>query len=65
MANNSTVIAIALEVVVWTVKNLIGDAIAFSFAGVALGPMYPIVMMVVVDIIPPELQSGAIGLIAR
>jgi MFS family permease len=49
---------------VWTTKSIIGNAVAFSFAGVALGPMYPIVMVVVMDIIPAELQSGAIGIIA-
>jgi len=64
MLTVSTAIAIALEVVVWTVHSIIGNAIAFAFCGIALGPMYPIVMMVVVDTIPAELQSGSIGIIA-
>lgn len=48
----------------WTVRSFIGDAVAYAFVGVALGPMYPIVMMVIVAIIPQELQGGAIGLVA-
>lgn len=60
----STIVAIVLEIVVWTVYSIVGNAIAYAFAGVALGPMYPIVMMIVVDTIPPALQSGAIGIIA-
>lgn len=36
----------------------------YAFVGVFLGPMYPIVMVVVTRIIPDKLQGGAIGLIA-
>lgn len=56
--------AIALEVVVWTVKSVVGDAVAFAFVGLLLGPIYPIVMMVVVAICPEDIQGGTIGILA-
>lgn len=59
-----TILALALEVVVWCVYSVLGNALAFAFIGLLLGPMYPIVMMVTVDVLPGQLQSGAIGFIA-
>lgn len=59
-----TILAIALEVVVWTVHSVLGNALAFAFVGVVLGPMYPIVMVVTVEVLPGQLQGGAIGFIA-
>lgn len=38
----STVVCIGLELVIWFVKDFIGDAVAFSLVGLFLGPMYPI-----------------------
>ncbi|KAK7684562.1 hypothetical protein QCA50_012509 [Cerrena zonata] len=58
------VLAIALELVVWLVPSLIGDAIAVSFVGVLLGPVYPIVMNHSARILPPWLLTGCIGWIA-
>lgn len=59
-----TIIAIALEVVIWTTKSIVGNAVLYAIIGILLGPMYPIVMVVVGRIIPDKLQGGAIGLIA-
>lgn len=59
-----TLIGIALQVVIWTTKSIVGNAVLFSIIGVLLGPMYPIVMVVVTRVIPDRLQGGAIGLIA-
>jgi fucose permease len=56
--------AIAMEVVVWTTTSLVGNAVAYAIAGIFLGPMYPIVMMVTVGILPPDLHQGAIGMVA-
>ncbi|CAK9783119.1 MFS general substrate transporter [Cutaneotrichosporon oleaginosum] len=56
--------AIALEVVVWTTTSLVGNAVAYAFVGIFLGPMYPIVMMVTVGILPGDLHQGAIGMVA-
>ncbi|EIW78485.1 MFS general substrate transporter [Coniophora puteana RWD-64-598 SS2] len=57
-------LAIGLELVVWLVHSLVGDAIAVSFVGFFLGPMYPIAMNVCGRIIPPSLLTGSIGWIA-
>lgn len=56
--------ALALEFVVWFVPSLIGSAVAVSFVGLLLGPMYVLIMGVVAKILPRHLQSGAIGFIA-
>lgn len=45
----------------WTVKDIVGDAIAISFVGFVLGPFYPIIMNVLVAILPVEITGGAIG----
>ncbi|KAJ6487637.1 MFS general substrate transporter [Mycena sanguinolenta] len=57
-------LAIGLELVVWLVPSLIGDAVAVAFIGVLLGPMYPIVMNHAGRIFPRWLLSGSIGWIA-
>lgn len=59
-----TIVALALEFIVWFVPSLIGSAVAVSFVGLLLGPMYVLIMSVVAKILPRQLQSGAIGFIA-
>ncbi|KIP12094.1 hypothetical protein PHLGIDRAFT_113885 [Phlebiopsis gigantea 11061_1 CR5-6] len=59
-----TVLAIALELVVWLVPSLIGGSVAVSFVGVLLGPVYPIVMNHSARILPHWLLTGSIGWIA-
>lgn len=54
----------SLELIVWLVPSLIGDAIAVSFVGFVLGPMYPILMNETGRLIPPWLLTGSIGWIA-
>lgn len=54
----------SLEFVVWFVPSLIGDAVAVSFVGMLLGPVYPIVMNHSGRILPPWLLTGCIGWIA-
>ncbi|RPD61356.1 MFS general substrate transporter [Lentinus tigrinus ALCF2SS1-6] len=58
------IIAIGLELVVWLVPSLIGGAVAVSFVGVLLGPIYPIVMNHAGRVLPPWLLTGSIGWIA-
>lgn len=53
-----------LELVVWLVPSLIGDAVAVSFVGVVLGPMYPIVMSYAGRVLPRWLLGGCVGWIA-
>lgn len=60
-ADDSSIICIVLEIVIWTVPHLVTNAVLYSIIGIFLGPMYPIVMMVVLDVLPPELHAGTIG----
>ncbi|KAF8870180.1 hypothetical protein BD779DRAFT_1681366 [Infundibulicybe gibba] len=57
-------LAIGLELVVWLVPSLIGDAVAVSIVGMLLGPIYPIIMNHSARILPRWLLTGAIGWIA-
>ncbi|KAI9634043.1 major facilitator superfamily domain-containing protein [Dioszegia hungarica] len=59
-----TVIAIGLELIVWLVPSLIGSALCFSLVGVALGPMYPSCVMIITEVMPTDLHTGTIGLMA-
>ncbi|KAG8924709.1 hypothetical protein FRC02_010232 [Tulasnella sp. 418] len=59
-----TVGAIGLELVVWLVPNLIGNAVAVSIVGVLLGPLYPICLNVAAELLPQSILSGSIGWIA-
>ena len=54
----------SLELVVWLVPSFVGGAIAVSFIGMFLGPIYPIVMNHSARILPHWLLTGAIGWIA-
>jgi len=57
-------IAIALELIVWLVPSLIGDAVAVSFIGLILGPIYPLTMNHASKVLPRWLLTGCIGWIA-
>ncbi|EJD07347.1 MFS general substrate transporter [Fomitiporia mediterranea MF3/22] len=59
-----TLLALGLELVVWLVPNLIADAVAVSFVGFVLGPMYPILMNETGRLVPQWLLTGSIGWIA-
>ena len=56
--------ACRLEVTVWLVPSLIENAIAVSFVGLVLGPMYPILMNHSTRILPRWLLTGCMGYIA-
>ncbi|KAJ7165543.1 MFS general substrate transporter [Mycena crocata] len=58
------ILAIALELVIWLVPSLVGGAIAVSFVGLMLGPIYPIAMNHAGRVFPRWLVTGAIGWIA-
>nr|GAT48810.1 predicted protein [Mycena chlorophos] len=55
------VIAIGLELVIWLVHSLIGDAIAVSFVGLVMGPLFPIAITHTTKVFPPWLVTGAVG----
>ncbi|KAH7910276.1 MFS general substrate transporter [Hygrophoropsis aurantiaca] len=56
--------AIALELIVWLVPSLVGDAVAVAVIGILLGPMYPIAMNHAGRVLPRWLLTGSIGWIA-
>ncbi|KDQ58647.1 hypothetical protein JAAARDRAFT_155195 [Jaapia argillacea MUCL 33604] len=58
------ILAIGLELIVWLVPSLIGDAITVSLVGLLLGPIYPIMMNHSSRILPRWLLTGSIGWIA-
>ncbi|KIM86005.1 hypothetical protein PILCRDRAFT_816545 [Piloderma croceum F 1598] len=57
-------LAIGLELIIWFVPSLIGDAVAVSAVGILLGPIYPIVMNESSKILPHWLLTESIGWIA-
>lgn len=46
------IICLALEATVWAVPNLLENAIAISFVGFFLGPIYPTMVLVVSKRVP-------------
>ncbi|KAG8926710.1 hypothetical protein FRC01_008458 [Tulasnella sp. 417] len=58
------VVAAGLELVVWLVPNLITNAVAVAIVGMALGPMYPIVMNIAAEVLPKWILAGSIGYVA-
>ena len=57
-------LAIQLEVTIWVVPSLVGNAIAVSCIGMLLGPMYPILVNHSKNILPKWLFTGSVGWIA-
>ncbi|KAF9074976.1 major facilitator superfamily domain-containing protein [Rhodocollybia butyracea] len=54
-------LAIGLEIIVWFVPSLIGDAVAVSLVGLFFGPIFPIALSTSRKIIPRWIFTGAIG----
>ena len=52
-----------LEVTIWFVPSLIENALAISFIGFLLGPMYPILMSYCTQVLPKWLLTGCVGCI--
>ncbi|KAI0064407.1 MFS general substrate transporter [Artomyces pyxidatus] len=57
-------ISIGLEATIWAVPSLIENAVAVSFIGLLMGPMYPILINHATKILPRWLLAGAVGVIA-
>ncbi|KAG8931617.1 hypothetical protein FRC02_002439 [Tulasnella sp. 418] len=55
------ILAMGLELVVWLVPNVVGNAIAVSLIGVLMGPFYPICMNVAGSLLPQSILVGSIG----
>ncbi|KAG5794592.1 hypothetical protein H9Q69_006354 [Fusarium xylarioides] len=57
-------VTIALELVFWLVPNLVVSAVAAALIGVAIGPMYPVAVVLITKIMPRSLHVGTIGFAA-
>ncbi|CAE6426744.1 unnamed protein product [Rhizoctonia solani] len=60
-------LAIGLEMTVWMLPHLLGNAIAFALVGVLMGyvqPIYPIGMNVLRTVVPKWLLTGSMGWVA-
>ncbi|KAF9448127.1 MFS general substrate transporter [Macrolepiota fuliginosa MF-IS2] len=57
-------LVIGLELIIWFVPSLIGGAVAVSFIGFLLGPMYPMAMVHAGAILPAQLLTSSVGWIA-
>ncbi|KAI0093476.1 major facilitator superfamily domain-containing protein [Irpex rosettiformis] len=58
------VLAIGLEATIWAVPSAFENAIAVSFIGLLMGPMYPILVHHSAEILPKWLYPGCIGWIS-
>jgi len=56
--------AVAFQLLVWFVSNVIGDAVAVSIFGVLLGPIYPCTTTVFTLLLPNNIQMSAIDFIS-
>ncbi|KAJ3802232.1 MFS general substrate transporter [Lentinula aff. detonsa] len=54
-------LAIGLELIVWLVPSLIGNAVAVSLVGLFFGPMFPVALSASRKVIPRWIYTGAIG----
>ncbi|KIK70546.1 hypothetical protein GYMLUDRAFT_147994 [Collybiopsis luxurians FD-317 M1] len=54
-------LAIGLEIVVWFVPSLVGNAVAVSLVGLFFGPMFPVGLSTSRKVIPRWIYTGAIG----
>ncbi|KAH7098382.1 MFS general substrate transporter [Auriculariales sp. MPI-PUGE-AT-0066] len=57
-------LTLALDIIIWRVPSLVGNAVAASLVGLLFGPWYPIVMTYAGLALPPQVLAGAVGYIA-
>ncbi|KAF4976131.1 hypothetical protein FZEAL_7150 [Fusarium zealandicum] len=57
-------LTIALELVFWLVPNLVVSAVAAALIGAAMGPMYPVAVVLITKVMPRSLHVGTIGFAA-
>ncbi|KAL9113778.1 MAG: hypothetical protein Q9227_002223 [Pyrenula ochraceoflavens] len=56
--------ALAFQILVWLVPNVVGDAVAVSVVGLLLGPVYPCAMAVFSRLLPRSVQMNSLGFIS-
>ncbi|KAJ4473093.1 MFS general substrate transporter [Lentinula aciculospora] len=54
-------LSIGLEITIWFVPSIIENAVAVSFIGALLGPLFPILVGYGARILPPYLFTGGMG----
>ncbi|KAJ3509222.1 hypothetical protein NLJ89_g5332 [Agrocybe chaxingu] len=57
-------IAIGLELTVWFVPSIIGNAVAISLIGLVLGPTFPLLVQHMSHLLPRWLLTGCVGLVS-
>lgn len=58
-----TLSAIALQLLVWFVPNIVGDAVAVALIGIILGPVYPCGQTIFSKLLPRHMQMTSISFI--
>ena len=56
--------AAAFQILVWTLPNIIGDAVAESIVGLFLGPVYPCATAIFAKLLPRNLQISSLSFVA-
>lgn len=59
-----TIAAIGLQLLVWWVPNIVGNAVAVSIVGLALGPIYPCSVSVIMRNLPSRDTLSGMGTIS-
>ncbi|KAL1411114.1 hypothetical protein Q8F55_002064 [Vanrija albida] len=57
-----SLIAIALEFVIWYTKSVVGNAICFAFVGFFMGPVYPVALIKLSEILDDDIRGGVMGM---
>jgi fucose permease len=55
---------LSLDILVWQVRSLIGNAVTVSLMGLFLGPLYPLIMAECAALMPRRILTGSIGWIS-
>lgn len=55
--------SICVQLLVWLVPNIIGDAVAVALLGLLLGPVYPCAQTIFSRLLPRKLQTVSVGFI--
>ncbi|KAI9703874.1 MAG: hypothetical protein M1836_007646 [Candelina mexicana] len=56
--------AVAFQLLVWLVPNVVGDAVAVSIVGMLLGPVYPCAMAIFSRLVPHQVQMSSLGFVS-
>jgi MFS family permease len=57
-------LAIAFQLLVWLVPNVIGESVAVAMVGYVLGPLAPCSMAVFARLLPRNVQATAMGFVS-